>query len=105
MAAPNTIASVKLVCESADKMVTVRFDGTPAKIVATGNFQLSATRPSEIHAEQQSLAVHSKWLRRRALQVLHTARTQEKQTAQEQTRQRESQSARLRGGYRTCCDV
>jgi hypothetical protein len=36
----------------AHKIVTVRFDGTSAKIVATGNFQLSATGPSEIYVEQ-----------------------------------------------------
>jgi len=44
-------------------------------------------------------------LRRRALQVLPTARKHEKQTAHKQTNRGESQSARLRGGYRTCCDV
>jgi DNA-binding beta-propeller fold protein YncE len=31
---------VKLVCESADKIVTVRFDGTSAKIVATANTRI-----------------------------------------------------------------
>ena len=31
---------VKLVCESADKIVTVRFDGTSAKIVATTNTRI-----------------------------------------------------------------
>jgi hypothetical protein len=44
-------------------------------------------------------------LRRRALQVVPTARKHEKQTAHQQTNRRESQSARLRGGYRTGCDV
>ena len=44
-------------------------------------------------------------LGRRALQVLITARTHEKQTTHEQTNKRESQSARLRGGYRTRGDV
>ena len=43
---------VKLVSQSADKIVTSRFAGTSAKIVAAGNFQLSATRPSEIYAER-----------------------------------------------------
>jgi hypothetical protein len=90
---------VKLVGESADKIVTVHFCRHSGKDRSGWKF------PAIGDQARRDLCGTVEQLRRRALQVLQTARTQEKQTAHEQNRQRESQSARLRGGYRTGCDV